>query len=54
MVHVTANPSERWEVEFFADGSVEVEVFSRDGDIRAGDEVLEELFAAESEEGAAS
>lgn len=26
-------PGQRWEVEFFADGNVEVEVFKSDGDI---------------------
>jgi hypothetical protein len=30
-VHVTASPSERWEVEFSADGEVEVERFRSDG-----------------------
>jgi len=29
-----AVPGERWEVEFFEDGSVEVEVFRSDGTIR--------------------
>ena len=39
-------PGERWEVEFFADGSVEVEVFTsgaRNG--LEGENALERLFA---------
>ncbi|HKH43199.1 MAG TPA: hypothetical protein VKM72_00900 [Thermoanaerobaculia bacterium] len=39
-----AVPGERWEVEFFADSAVEVEVFTSDGKIR-GREVLADLFA---------
>jgi hypothetical protein len=39
-----AVPGERWEVEFFGDGSVEVEVFVSDGAVTAGAERLEELF----------
>lgn len=37
-------PGEHWEVEFFADGSVEVEVFRSDGTIRDHD-ALDELLA---------
>lgn len=37
-------PGERWEVEFFADGTVEVEVFVSTGTVTAGVEKLEELF----------
>ena len=34
-VLVAANaPSQRWEIEFHADGAVEVEVFHSDGEIR--------------------
>lgn len=43
-----AVPGERWEVEFFADGAVEVEVFSSVGPgdiILEGVEALERLFA---------
>jgi hypothetical protein len=42
-----AVPGERWEVEFFANGNVEVEVFSgRDpGKGLEGEEALERLFA---------
>lgn len=29
-------PGERWEVEFFADGDIEVEVFKSEGDILSG------------------
>lgn len=31
-------PGERWEVEFFADGGVEIEIFRSDGRILSGDE----------------
>jgi hypothetical protein len=43
MVLVTV-PGERWEVEFLADGSVEVERFINDGEIY-GEDTLGELFA---------
>ncbi|WP_216595229.1 hypothetical protein [Cylindrospermum stagnale] len=43
MVNV-AIPGQRWEVEFFADGSVEVERFISSGEV-AGEDVLSELFA---------
>ena len=36
-------PGQRWEVEFFADGHVEVEVFKSDGDMR-GESELERFF----------
>jgi hypothetical protein len=35
MVEV-AIPGERWEVEFFADGSVDVEIFRSDGKMLSG------------------
>ena len=38
-----AVPGERWEVEFFADGRVEVERFRSDGHI-ADESALDELF----------
>jgi hypothetical protein len=41
-------PGERWEIEFFADGSVEVEVFSSVGPAGIeleGAEAIERLFA---------
>ncbi len=43
MVEV-ASPGERWEIEFFADGQVEVEVFSSSSDIE-DEKSLERLFA---------
>jgi hypothetical protein len=42
MVVVTV-PGERWEIEFFADGSVEVERFISTGKIES-DETFDELF----------
>lgn len=48
MVNV-AVAGERWEVEFFEDGSVEVERFVSSGEID-GEEVLSELFAMYSSE----
>jgi hypothetical protein len=39
-----AVPGERWEVEFFADGAVEVEVFGPSHGIIGGEEVLHRLF----------
>ncbi|MEH2383840.1 MAG: hypothetical protein V7K27_33955 [Nostoc sp.] len=47
MVNV-AVAGERWEVEFFEDGSVEVERFVSNGEI-SGEEVFSELFAMYSE-----
>lgn len=47
MVNV-AIPGQRWEVEFFKDGSVEVERFVSSGEI-AGEDVLSELFAMSSD-----
>ena len=38
-----AVPGERWEVEFFADGTVEVERFVSEGEI-CGESELEKLF----------
>jgi hypothetical protein len=40
-----ALPGERWEVEFLADGSVDVERFVSTGEL-GGDEALQELLAA--------
>ncbi len=42
MVNVTV-PGERWEIEFTADGAIEIEIFKSDGSI-FGKETLEELF----------
>ncbi|RCJ17518.1 hypothetical protein A6S26_30700 [Nostoc sp. ATCC 43529] len=47
MVNV-AVAGERWEVEFFEDGSVEVERFVSSGEIN-GEEVFSELFAMYAE-----
>ena len=47
-----AVPGERWEVEFFADGSVEVEVFTSSGVIGAGTQ-LDHLFERHGEKPAA-
>ncbi|MBN1673607.1 MAG: hypothetical protein JXR37_21350 [Kiritimatiellae bacterium] len=38
-----AVPGERWEVEFFADGNVEVEVFKTHGGVK-GESELDRLF----------
>jgi len=38
-------PGERWEIEFFGDGSVEVERFRSNGEI-GGEESLQELLTA--------
>jgi hypothetical protein len=43
-----AVPGERWEVEFFGDGAVEIERFKSDGAI-FGEEELAELFKKYSE-----
>ena len=43
MVHV-AVPSERWEIEYFADGHVEVETFKSAPEGMKGEEALAELF----------
>ena len=39
-----AVPGERWEVEFFAEGHVEVEVFGLSPGIIGGEESLQRLF----------
>ena len=44
---VVAVPGERWEVEFFDDGQVEVERFSSTGMIE-GEDVLDRLLAEHS------
>lgn len=48
MVGVTV-PGERWEIEFMADGDVEIEVFKSDGTIH-DDSMIDELFQRHSEE----
>jgi hypothetical protein len=40
-----AVPGERWEVEFYATGAVEVERFRSDGHVSADESLLAELFA---------
>ena len=42
MVGVTV-PEERWEIEFQANGQIEIEVFQSDGEIH-DDSILEDLF----------
>jgi hypothetical protein len=44
-----AVPGERWEVEFFPDGHLEVEIFSNSSDIM-GEEALGRLFAMYAED----
>jgi hypothetical protein len=43
MVLITV-PGQRWEVEFFQDGSIEIEIFKSDGEIY-DKKMLDELFA---------
>ncbi len=47
MVEITV-PGERWEVEFMADGKVEVELFKSDGELH-DKSMLEELFERHGE-----
>ena len=42
-------PGERWEVEFFADGHVEVEVFGSGSQGIEGEEALDRLFATHAD-----
>jgi hypothetical protein len=39
-----AVPGEYWEIEFFADGQVETEIFSNSTGVLSGDEPIERLF----------
>lgn len=51
MVSVSAD-TERWEVEFYADGEVQVEIFYTGADSEAGfegEEALERLFSEDDE-----
>ena len=41
-------PGERWEVEFSADGDVEVEIFHSDGEVH-DKQMIEELFERHAE-----
>ncbi len=43
MVEV-AVPGERWEIEFFADGHLEIEIFGKSEGIVGGEETLVRLF----------
>ena len=40
---------ERWEVEFMADGEIEIEIFTSDGEIH-DESMLEDLFAENDED----
>ena len=40
---ITDVPGQKWEVEFFPDGNVEIEIFKSDGEIR-GESELERFF----------
>jgi hypothetical protein len=40
-----AVPGERWEVEFFEDSHVEIEIFRSSGSISTDEEILERLIA---------
>jgi hypothetical protein len=46
---LVAVPGERWEIEFLADGSVEIEKFVSSGEIY-GESLLSELFARYSDQ----
>ena len=48
MVLVTV-PGERWEIEYLEDGTIEIEIFRSDGELR-GPEVLNDLFSRFSDE----
>lgn len=45
---IAAAPGERWEIEYFNDGSVEIERFRSNGEI-VGVEALSELFSRYSD-----
>ena len=40
---------ERWEVEFMADGEIEIEIFTSDGEIH-DESMIDELFEREDED----
>lgn len=44
-VHVTATAAERWEVDFFEDGTVWIERFSSEGGVEEEDAEIEVLLA---------
>jgi hypothetical protein len=41
-------PDERWEIEFMADGDIEIEIFRSDGEVRDFS-VIEDLFERHAE-----
>lgn len=43
IVVVVSVPGERWEVEFYSDGNVEIEIFKSQGEIKDREEI-ERLF----------
>ena len=46
---IAAVPGERWEIEFFANGDIEIEVFRSDGSI-SGEDQLESFLRTHCEE----
>lgn len=51
MVEVVV-PGERWEIEFFADGNVDIEIFRANGEMQGGEEaqqLLAQLFEENSD-----
>lgn len=48
MVGVTV-PEERWEVEFMADGEIEIEIFKSDGELH-DNSIIEDLFRRHTED----
>jgi hypothetical protein len=45
---ITDVPGQKWEVEFFRDGNIEIEIFKSDGEIR-GEMELDRFFKEFSE-----
>jgi hypothetical protein len=45
---ITDVPGQKWEIEFFNDGNIEIEIFRSDGEIR-GESELERFFKEFSE-----
>ena len=45
---ITDVPGQKWEVEFFPDGNIEIEIFKSDGEIR-GEMELDRFFKEFSE-----
>jgi hypothetical protein len=42
-------PGERWEIEYLEDGTIEIEIFRSDGELK-GPEALNDLFSRFSDE----